>query len=136
MDDSMDRSAVLPVCCNRLYRHVGKSCMQHCACSTLCNKQNITQQVPVFYRNDNVCREMSNVSAHIIIGCYAACEKASTMKVDKNGQALSSWLCVVGLVDAYGDQIAVWSWDGLVCNAFHWDLGLEVPAFTCLDLVL
>ena len=109
--------------------------MQLYACSTVCNKHKLTQQVPVGYKNDYICREMPNVTAHIIIGCYAACEKAPAMEVDKNGQALSSWLCIVGLVDAYGDLVAVCSWDDLVCNAFHWDLGLEVPAITCLHKV-
>lgn len=62
------------------------------------------------------------------MSAYAAHEEASTMEEDENGQALSSWLCIVRMVDTYGDLVTIWSWDSLVCSAFHWDLGLKVPA--------
>ena len=66
------------------------------------------------------------------MGADTAHEETSTMEVDKNGQALSSWLCIVRMVDAYGDLVTIWSWDSLVCNASHWDLGFEVPALHCI----
>lgn len=50
------------------------------------------------------------------------------MEVDKDRQALSPWLCIVRLVDPYGDLVAIWSWDGLVHDALYWNLRLEVPA--------
>lgn len=84
--------------------------------------------VPVVYCNDNICTEVSKIATQIIMGADAAHEETSTMEVDKNGQALSSWLCIVRMVDTYGDLVAIWSWDSLVCNASHWDLRLKVPA--------
>ena len=103
-------------------------CGRFVSCSIDCDSQTAFRHVPVVYSNDNVRREMPNVAAQVIMGGYASHEEASTVEVDKNGQALSSWLRIVRLVDAYGDLVAIWSWDGLVCDAFYWDLRLEVPA--------
>jgi len=52
---------------------------------------------------------MSDVAALLIVGGYAAHEEAATMEVDQDWQALSSWLCIGRLVNAYGDLIAIWS---------------------------
>lgn len=84
--------------------------------------------VPVLNRDDNVCGEISNVAAQVIVGGYTAHAKAATVEVDKDWQALSSWLCIGRLVDAYRDLVAIWSWNGLVCDAVHWDRRLAIPA--------